>query len=197
MEEESDYIPDTDNSSSSEESTSVNKIDDSDVINHIQSFPAYQSHYSRRDNPGRKYLNPDLNIRKMYDLYVEKCQQENKSPVKQKFYYNVFSTKFNLHFKPPNTDTCRLCDELEMKISNEAKALKLEKDLHLASAEQARGSMRSDKENVSKEMYVATFDLQKALPFPKLTTSTAYYKRNMYVYNFGIQSIHGVYVYVG
>ncbi|KAJ4429628.1 hypothetical protein ANN_21829 [Periplaneta americana] len=173
--------------------TSVNKIDDSDVINYIRSFPAYQSHYSRRDNSGRKYLNPDLNIRKMYDLYLEKCQQENKTPVKQKFYYNVFSTKFNLHFKPPYTDTCRLCDELEMKISNECnegKALKVEKELHLASAEQARGSMRSDEENACNEMYVATFDLQKALPFPKLTTSTAYYKRNMYVYNFGIHSFN-------
>ncbi|KAJ4425390.1 hypothetical protein ANN_28005, partial [Periplaneta americana] len=77
---------------------------------------------------------------------------------------------------------------LRKKLRNNGKALKVEKDLHLASVEQARGSMRSDEGNACNEMYVATFDLQKALPFPKLTTSTAYYKRNMYVYNFGIHS---------
>lgn len=30
----------------------------------------------------------------------------------------------------------------------------------------------------------STFDLQKALPFPRLTVSVAYYKRNLY--NLGI-----------
>lgn len=42
------------------------------VKEHILSFPAYSSHYTRAQNPNKKYLNPDLNIRKMYGLYVEK-----------------------------------------------------------------------------------------------------------------------------
>lgn len=56
--------------------TSSRKLDDSDIIRHIQSFPAYQSHYTRKSNPNRKYLNPGLTIRKMYDLYKEKCEIE-------------------------------------------------------------------------------------------------------------------------
>ncbi|EFN66704.1 hypothetical protein EAG_00309, partial [Camponotus floridanus] len=41
-------------------------------------------------------------------------------------------------------------------------------------------------------------DLQKALPYPKLTTSVAYYKRNMYVLNLGIHNFQNdnVHMYV-
>ena len=79
----------------------------------------------------------------MYDLYVQKCSQENKQPVKEKYYYKVFSTKFNLHFKVPSKDTCRQCDELLLKMRAETqddkkKKLELQKKLHLARAEQAR-----------------------------------------------------------
>lgn len=49
---------------------SDNKIDDTHVIKLINSFPAYTSHYTRANNSERKYLTPDLNIRKMYELYV-------------------------------------------------------------------------------------------------------------------------------
>jgi hypothetical protein len=174
------------------------KIDDSDVIEHIKSFPAYQSHYTRIHNPERKYLNSDLSIRKMYDLFVEKCTLVKKIPVKEKFFYQVFSSKFNLHFKPPKKDTCRICDGLELKIQaaittnnvENKEKLTIEKNLHLCKAEKARECLRKDKEKASADVYVATFDLQKALPFPKLATSVAYYKRNMYVYNLGIHNFN-------
>ena len=96
-----------------------NKIDDSEVIIHIKSFPSYQSHHSRKDNEQRRYLHPSINLRKVYDLYGEQCAQKNKQPVKEKFYYRVFSSKFNLYFKIPSKDTCRLCDELQLKIRAE------------------------------------------------------------------------------
>ena len=102
-----------------EKSVPTNKIDDSNVVAHIKSFPSYQSHYSRKDNEQRRYLDPDLNIRKMYDLYVQKCSQEKKQPVKEKYYYKVFSTQFNLHFKVPSKDTCRQCDDLLLKMRAE------------------------------------------------------------------------------
>lgn len=38
-------------------------------------------------------------------------------------------------------------------------------------------------------LYAFTFDLQKALPFPMLQCSVAYYKRNMYVYNLGCHGL--------
>lgn len=60
------------------------------VRNHIQSFPAYQSHYTREHNPNRKYLDTNLNIRTMYTLYKEKCDEENSSPVSEAMYRKIF-----------------------------------------------------------------------------------------------------------
>lgn len=50
--------------------TSENLVND--VKQHIQSFPQCESHYTRNNNPGRKYFNPELNIRKIYgSMYIE------------------------------------------------------------------------------------------------------------------------------
>ena len=171
-------------------STPGNKVDISDVVNHIKSIPAYFSHYTRSHNPHRKYLNPDLTIKKLYDLYVLWCGENQKTPVKEKMYYHVFSTNFNLHFKPPFKDTCQVCDGLQNRLlvasEGERKVIETEKELHLRKAEKARESLKEDQIRCCDDYYVLTFDLQKALAFPKLSTSVAYYKRNMYVYNLGV-----------
>lgn len=80
-------------------SAAHNEIDDNDVVRHIESFPSYQSHYTRKDNQNKKYLNCDLNIRKKYDLYVKMCTEENKQSVKMKYYYNVFSICISNHLQ--------------------------------------------------------------------------------------------------
>lgn len=43
---------------------------------HINRFPRCQSHYSRSDNSNVKYLSPELNISKVYKLYLEKNEPE-------------------------------------------------------------------------------------------------------------------------
>ncbi|XP_072394757.1 uncharacterized protein [Diabrotica undecimpunctata] len=173
----------------------TNKIDVTKVKEHIKSFPCYKSHYTLCDAPDRKYLNPDLNIRKMYQLYKEKCEQEGSESVKEKMYYHVFSSNFNLHFKPPSKDTCQLCDSLYNTIrcgnnDEDIHKAKTNKEIHLRKAKLARDSLNKDKNLADENIYVLTFDLQKALPFPKLSTSVAYYKMNLYVYNLGIHSFN-------
>ena len=42
------------------------------VREHIGSFPARSSHYSRSDNSGRVYLSPELSIAQMYCDFLEK-----------------------------------------------------------------------------------------------------------------------------
>lgn len=165
-------------------------------MEHISQFPAYQSHYSRHDNPDRKYLSPDLNLRKMFSLYVEWCRSHNYEPVKEYFYRHIFNTKFNLHFHVPRQDTCKSCDQYKQKIDvedNERRTneLKIQHNLHLRKAEKARQSLRKDGEDAKEnpEIYTITIDLQKALPFPKLSVSEAYYTRNMYCYNLGVHDV--------
>lgn len=74
------------------------------VKEHISSFPAYQSHYTReRHSENTKCLNQSLNIRLMYNLYKEKYKD---NPVTEAIYRRVFYNEFNLRFHHPNKDTC-------------------------------------------------------------------------------------------
>ncbi|XP_072763725.1 uncharacterized protein [Anoplolepis gracilipes] len=169
------------------------------VIDHIKSFPAFESHYTRSQNPERMFLNPELNIRKMYDLYLEKCNENNLSSVVNEWTYRkIFKRDFKLHFHLPRKDTCAKCDFLNMKIKtttdDEEKTILVERhDVHLQNAELARKALQEDKILASEnpDTYFAfSFDLQKALPYPKLSVSIAYYKRNMYVLNEGFHNFH-------
>jgi hypothetical protein len=63
-----------------------------------------------------------------------------KQPAKVKFYYYVFSTKFNLHFELPTKDSCWLCNQLQMMLQNQDEErnkniLKTSKNLHLVTDE--------------------------------------------------------------
>lgn len=170
--------------------TSQDKVDE--VIAHILSFPSYTSHYTRTHNPNRRYLDSSLNKRKMYNLYVEKCVL---NPVSETVYRNIFNDQ-NLYFHAPAKDTCQKCDKLKMQIEiadEEENTLRAQHELHLRKAEKARQAMKDDtkksKENPDLGYHVISFDLQKALPIPTITTSVAYYKRNMYCYNLGVHDL--------
>lgn len=83
------------------------------IIAHINRFPTEQSHYSRNSDPHKRYLAPNLNMSIMYRLYIEDCKETNKSEnflIKKSTYARIFSTKFNLSFSHPKSDTCSTCD---------------------------------------------------------------------------------------
>lgn len=88
-------------------------------------------------------------IRKMYTLYLDYCKEQSIERVKEKMYYHIFTSKFNLHFNPPSKGTCQLCDSLEqtilhgsnVEVQNKAE---LEKELHLRKAKSARDSLKTD-----------------------------------------------------
>lgn len=42
----------------------------------IVSFPSYQSPYTSEENPNNKFLNPHVNIRPVYQLYVEVVKKQ-------------------------------------------------------------------------------------------------------------------------
>lgn len=73
-----------------------------------------------------------------------------------------------------------------------------EYDIHFKLAESARNALKQDQERVSSNpshYFGLSFDWQKALPFPKLTTSVAYYKCNMYILD-NINNFHNDNVYL-
>ena len=65
---------------------------------HIESFPTYQSHYSRADSPQRRFLSPDLSIGKMYELYKSYCSEKECTPVSEWVYRKIFNEEYNFCF---------------------------------------------------------------------------------------------------
>lgn len=153
-----------------------------EVIDHISSFPAESSHYSRNRNPDKKYLAPTLSISQMHKLYIEQCESKELPKeyfIKYSNYANIFSTKFNLSFGQPRSDTCAVCDANE---ADEDHAIRYRKAF-----DQQKLDREFAKQN-GKVLYL-TMDLQQVMCLPKLTTSKAFYLRQLSFYNFGIHSI--------
>ena len=81
------------------------------IKEHIESVPKFTSHYGRKKNPEKVYLDHDLSISSLYkDYYVLWCEQKGIKPASENIYRRVFSTQYNIGFKLPKSDTCKSCD---------------------------------------------------------------------------------------
>ena len=65
------------------------------VRRHIESFPMVESHYCRA-NTSNNYLHSNLNICKLYDLYVKKSTDDQVDPLKEWLYRNISKTEYKL-----------------------------------------------------------------------------------------------------
>ncbi|XP_050507501.1 uncharacterized protein LOC126885115 isoform X1 [Diabrotica virgifera virgifera] len=131
-------------------------------MNHILEFPAEESHYSRTSNPNKKYLPSNLNMSIMYRLYIAKCKEKQKPEmyfIKKSSYVKVFSTEF---YKEHHEN---------IKIG-----------FNLMSND------RTKAKNDNTVCYI-TMDLQQTMPLPKITTSKAFYLRQIWLYNLGIHVV--------
>lgn len=171
--------------------TSEEKLNE--VKQFINRFPSYQSHYSRKKNPERRYLAPDLCLSKMYNLYKE----QTETPVSNFIFRYIFHKDFNLHFHPPVSDSCKRCDMFEMKLksTNDPELLtqiNVDRELHQRKADKARDGMKFDAEmgkESQNDVTVIAFDLMKTLPTPILTTGICYYKRQLWTYCLGVHNL--------
>ena len=161
--------------------TKTSEVQVDQVIEHIQMFPSESSHYSRNQNPNRKYLSSLLTVNKMYDEYKIWCTSKNYIAVSVGMYRKIFTTRFNLGFGSPRTDTCSKCDSQSGD------------DTHKQLAETAFKTMAEDRRRAKEnaDCHYITFDLQKTLPLPKLSTSIAFYLRQIWLYNLGVHYISG------
>lgn len=148
---------------------------------HIETFPKMESHYCR-SKTNKEYLDPELNMNRMYDLYVDSCKEEKVQPVKLSMYRAIFNNEYNLDFLAPKSDRCDLCEEFKMaKKENRAKEdLTLKYNTHLAETNAMREERNKDRE--SKEMVVC-FDLENVIALPRANVSCFFYKRKLNVYN--------------
>lgn len=154
------------------------------IKEHILSFPSYESHYTRKST-SKKYLPSHLTINKMYNLF---CENRDKPPSIK--IYNQEFHKLGLSFKKPRADTCYMCDRYKMQIQlsqdSQTKAeLLAQHNEHKAAADQAYSRKKIDTQMCKNDssVQVYTFDLQQCLPTPALTSSVAFYKRQLWAFN--------------
>ena len=154
------------------------------VRDHISSFPRYTSHYSRRDNPNRRYLQGVSSVSEMYSMYVSQCTDSSTVAVKEHRY--IFNYDFNLSFKLPHSDTCQVCDQATSESAESTTAVVI----HQLKAKAAYDRLKQDRQRAQNDPSLNTiaFDLQQALPTPMIPTEIVFYMRQLWTYNLGVHN---------
>ncbi len=159
------------------------------MVAHIKSFPVTDSHYSRKKSQ-QQYLLPHLNISKMFEMWMEKRKAANLPANKKNksLYENVFRTRFNLAFGTPKSDVCSTCETLKKacEVGSDEKKREAKLLLKLHESRAAKFYSVCKEERGRCDTLNVVFDLQQTQPIPKRNISEAFYRRQVWLYNFGI-----------
>lgn len=103
---------------------------------------------------------------------------------------NIFNTQFNLRFGRPKVDTCKTCDRINTKLkyvdAKEHHIFEKERVDHNVLVQKYKNLRNETLKNAKHDeeaTEVFTFDLERALEMPRLSTSVTYYKRQLWFYN--------------
>lgn len=97
--------------------------------------------------------------------------------------------------KSPKTDTCTQCHQLKIQLTNnncsEDQRIQLinQQTQHHNDSEEAYHSKRNDILSISDNTHVIAFDLQQCLPTPSLDLPVAFYKHQLWTFNFTVHSM--------
>jgi hypothetical protein len=157
----------------------------------LKNYPKRESHYSRTKQSTRHYLDGNLNISELHRQYVAMFPE---NIVSRAVFSQVFSYEFNICFAGPRSDICETCERFRTKIvaakaDHNATALidlETQKELHLRKAEVFYDEMRK---RHNEDTLVICFDYQKNLPIPVTNVSGEYYRRQLWLHNFGIYNM--------
>lgn len=153
------------------------------VMTYIKSFTIIESHYCRGKST-RQYLPSDLSVKKMWRFYNK---DNHDLPVKESFFRHIFNTKFNLDIISPQTDVCSRCLQFKERIKHskdplQKQNLMTDQRIHKLRSKAFFEALREEK----PDLLTISYDFQQNLPLPKIPDQQAYYKRQLYVYNFCI-----------
>lgn len=151
----------------------------------IKKFKPLDSHYCRGRIKQRIYLDPSLNISKMYKMYED--QTMPGFSVTKSYFRKVFNTTFNIGFGTPRQDVCsdclQFCEKLKRTPSSaEKETIRAQYLIHKTRAKCFFQLLKDE----NPEILILSFDCQKNLPMPRVPDQSTYYSRQLYIYNFTI-----------
>lgn len=163
------------------------------VKQHIDSFPLVESHYCRA-NTDNKYLDAELSLPKMYELYVAFFENSGLNPslkVTLRVYRTIFNEDFDIKFNQIKKDACDECVAFKNADSHTKTNLKVSHDEHLWLKNRARERKNEHKMAALKAPCISScvYDYQKGIQLPKAEASSFYYKRKLIVHNFTIYNL--------
>lgn len=150
-----------------------------EILKFINKLKCVESHYCRSSSL-RMYL--DSKLSKMYNEEVTP-----ELVVKPAYFRHIFNTNYNLSFQSPRTDVCSVClqflEQLKYEKDPQTKTkLMIERRVHKLRAKAFFNLLREERE----DLIILSFDCQKNLVLPKVPDQSAYYSRQLYIYNFTI-----------
>ncbi|XP_050302138.1 uncharacterized protein LOC126740245 [Anthonomus grandis grandis] len=103
---------------------------------------------------------------------------------KKTFFQKIFTTEYNIGFGTPTTDACSKCIELKGKVKNKTNAQTKNKFMTDMAFHKMRYKAFFRKLQEKREdLLTLSFYCQKNLVLPKVQDQTAYYSRQIYIYN--------------
>ena len=170
------------------------------IIDHINSFNPQLSHYNLAHTPHKRFLDPDLSIRSLWNDFNA---LEDQTKISYSKYQKVFRS-LNIGFGRPSQDECDLCefykthshtDGEEQDKCEQCKMLKL----HLENARLARKEYQNDKKiaassshgNTTSQHATLAADMQKVIMLPKTTLKSQYFVSRLTVFNETFSELNG------
>ena len=160
------------------------------IREHIALIDRVPSHYTRKDS-AREYISGELNLRKIYDLYMSWCAEKLIVPCKRSLYEHVFRSEYNISFHSPKKDQCEYCTKYANSTTEQKAEMQQQYDNHQRNKVRAREAKDAEKARAEQDATVVTavYDLEQVLQCPALEVSVMYYKRKLSVYNFTVYEL--------
>ena len=167
------------------------------VRNHIRTFPARESHYSRAKNQTRVYLDSSMSIARMHRLFIQE-NPDLQGKVLYWLYEDIFNHEFNVSFGYPRSDVCDKCELFTAQIKAAerdgdqvtAQNLKVQHQVHVRKGDafttQIQETTESARSTDDGSVHVIAMDYQKNLPLPLTGIGQEYYKRQLWLHHFCI-----------
>ena len=161
-----------------------NKKDHAKIREHINSYQPSISHYSRKNAPNRRYLNPELSVKDMLENYNKKHLEMDQ--VSYTTYFSVFQQE-NIGFSRPSVDDCSICLSHDAHIedddhNNSTDCVDCENfKRHQIKYREAREEYQNKEETADTKVLVS--DMQKVLVLPKLSSKDHVFVSRLVTFN--------------